>query len=212
MRKRLHREQSHSTCLSLTYLQPVCRMQSAGGRLSHSKCRRYKGFYNIPSPTDIQYVVSTKTMWVQSKFNFSDVFELQESRRHLKPYTAKAVPLHAMKALWGERYSSYSFPTSALDGGEWSAPRPGRALVPRKGPPVPTGQEAGWIPEPVWKQRVQEKSFRLCRGSNLDRPVVQPVTRLPGSPNRSFPLRIRSRRTPWNKPMLLFCMWDRVNL
>jgi hypothetical protein len=26
------------------------------------------------------------------------------------------------------RYSSYSFLTSALDGGEWSASRPGRAL------------------------------------------------------------------------------------
>jgi hypothetical protein len=32
---------------------------------------------------------------------------------------AKAVQLHAMKALGGERsYSSYSFSTSALDGGE----------------------------------------------------------------------------------------------
>jgi hypothetical protein len=31
----------------------------------------------------------------------------------------------------GERiYSSYSFMTSALDGGEWSASRPGRALAP----------------------------------------------------------------------------------
>jgi hypothetical protein len=34
----------------------------------------------------------------------------------------------------GRRYSSYSFLTSALDGGEWSASRPGRAL-----PPVPIG-------------------------------------------------------------------------
>jgi hypothetical protein len=34
----------------------------------------------------------------------------------------KAVPLHAMEALGGERkYSSYAFSTSALDGGEWSA-------------------------------------------------------------------------------------------
>jgi hypothetical protein len=34
---------------------------------------------------------------------------------------SKAVPLHAMEALGGERkYSSYSFTTSALDGGEWS--------------------------------------------------------------------------------------------
>jgi hypothetical protein len=31
---------------------------------------------------------------------------------------------------------------------------PGRTL-----PPVPTGQEAGWAPEPVWTQRLEEKSF-----------------------------------------------------
>jgi hypothetical protein len=39
---------------------------------------------------------------------------------------SKAVPLHAVVAHGGEkRYSSYSFLTSALDGGEWSASRPG---------------------------------------------------------------------------------------
>jgi hypothetical protein len=52
------------------------------------------------------------------------------------------------------------------------------ALYPRvKDPPVPIVQEAGWAPEPVWTQRLEEKSFRLCRGSNPDRPVVQPVAR-----------------------------------
>jgi hypothetical protein len=72
---------------------------------------------------------------------------------------SKAVPLHAMEALGGERrYSSYSFTTSALDGDEWSASRPGRALPPGKGPPVPIVQEAGWAPEPVWTQRLEEKS------------------------------------------------------
>jgi hypothetical protein len=45
------------------------------------------------------------------------------------------------------------FLTSALEGGEWSASRPGPAL-----PPVPTVQEAGWAPEPGWTQRVEEKS------------------------------------------------------
>jgi hypothetical protein len=44
-------------------------------------------------------------------------------------------------------------------------------------PPVPIVQEAGWAPEPVWTQRLEEKSFRLCRGSNPDRSVVQPVVR-----------------------------------
>jgi hypothetical protein len=38
-------------------------------------------------------------------------------------------------------YSSNSFMASVL--GEWSASRPGHALAPGKGPPVPTGQEAG---------------------------------------------------------------------
>jgi hypothetical protein len=49
-----------------------------------------------------------------------------------------------MEAQWERMYSSYSFTT--LDGGEWSTSRPGRALLPGKGPPLPTGQEAGWAP------------------------------------------------------------------
>jgi hypothetical protein len=57
----------------------------------------------------------------------------------------------------GERRSrSYSFLTL---GGEWSASRTG-ALYPRgKDPPVLIVQEAGWAPEPVWTQRLEEKSF-----------------------------------------------------
>jgi hypothetical protein len=47
---------------------------------------------------------------------------------------------------------------SALDGGEWSASRHGRALPPGKGSPVAIVQEAGWAPEPVWTQRIEEKS------------------------------------------------------
>jgi hypothetical protein len=69
-------------------------------------------------------------------------------------------------------YSSYSLSASALDGGEWSASRPGRAIA-----PVPVVQEAGWASAPVWTQRLEESFFRLCRGSNLDLPVVQPVAR-----------------------------------
>jgi hypothetical protein len=41
------------------------------------------------------------------------------------------------------RYSSYSFSTSALDGGEWSASRPGRALAPGKGPQYPLYRRLG---------------------------------------------------------------------
>jgi hypothetical protein len=62
-------------------------------------------------------------------------------------------------------------------GGEWLASRYGRSLAQYKGHPVPIVQEAGWATEPVWTQRLEKKSFRLCRWSNLDRPVVQPVAR-----------------------------------
>jgi hypothetical protein len=70
----------------------------------------------------------------------------------------KVVPLRSLEAHLGERrYSFYSFLTSALEGGEWSASRPGRALPPGKEPPVPIVQEAGWAPEPVWTQRLEEE-------------------------------------------------------
>ena len=39
--------------------------------------------------------------------------------------------------------------TAALEGGEWSATRPGRTLPPRKDP-VPILQQVGWAPGPVW--------------------------------------------------------------
>jgi hypothetical protein len=74
----------------------------------------------------------------------------------------------------GRRYSSYSYLTSALDGGEWSASRPGRALPPGKEPPVPIGQEAGWAAEAVWTQRLEEKSSAPVGDRT---PVVQSVVR-----------------------------------
>jgi hypothetical protein len=95
--------------------------------------------------------------------------------------TSRRQTIHRIKSREGARgersYSSYSFSTSALDEDKWSASRPGRALAPDKQPPVPILQEAGWAPEPVWTQWLQEKLFRLYRGLNVDRPVVQPVAR-----------------------------------
>jgi hypothetical protein len=58
--------------------------------------------------------------------------------------------------------------------GEWSASRPGRALLPGKEPPVPIGQEAGWASEPVWTQGLEEKSSASVRDRT---PVVQFVVR-----------------------------------
>jgi hypothetical protein len=38
---------------------------------------------------------------------------------------------------------------TALEGGEWSAARPGRTLLPGKDS-APIVEEAGWAPGPVW--------------------------------------------------------------
>jgi hypothetical protein len=87
----------------------------------------------------------------------------------------KVVPLRSIEAHLGDRrYSSYSFLNSALEGGEWSASRPGHALPPGKEPPVPTVQEAGWAPDPVWTQRLEEKSSASVGDRN---PAVQSVVK-----------------------------------
>jgi hypothetical protein len=104
---------------------------------------------------------------------FLDTNELiyNHFRSKFNPGKSKAVLLHGMEAHGGEkRYSSYSYLTSALDGGEWSASRPGRTLPPVKEPLVPTGQEAPWVPEPVWTQRLEEKSSTSVRDRT---PVAQ---------------------------------------
>jgi hypothetical protein len=77
----------------------------------------------------------------------------------------------------GERmYSSYSFMTSALDGlsGQRHAPA---ALYPGERTPGPHWTE-GWVgPRAGLDTETRGKIRCPCRGSNLDRPVVQPVAR-----------------------------------
>jgi hypothetical protein len=59
--------------------------------------------------------------------------------------TTKSSPATRHGGAWGERrYSSYSFSTSALDGGEWSASRPGRAFTPGERTPG-THCTGGWV-------------------------------------------------------------------
>jgi hypothetical protein len=83
-----------------------------------------------------------------------------------------------MQALGGERrYSSYSFTTSALDGGEWSASRPGRAFTPGERTPG-TYCTGGWVGlRTGLDTEARGKIVCPCRESNPDRPVVQPVVR-----------------------------------
>jgi hypothetical protein len=79
--------------------------------------------------------------------------------------------------LGGEEYSSYSFSTSALDGGEWSASRPGRTFTPGERTPT-THWTGGWVgPRASLDTQARGKILCPCRGSNLDRPVVQPIVR-----------------------------------
>jgi hypothetical protein len=89
----------------------------------------------------------------------------------------KAVPLHAMKALGGSKYSSYSFSTSALDAGSGQRHAPD-ALYPRgMNAQYPLYRRLGGPQSRSGHRGYRKNPFRLCRGSNLDRPVVQPVAR-----------------------------------
>jgi hypothetical protein len=91
---------------------------------------------------------------------------------HFHNSTKKGHPLRTISGAWRERrYSSYTYLTSALEGGEWSASRPGRALPPGKEPPG-THCTGGWVgPTAGMDAGVRGKILCLCRGSNPGRPV-----------------------------------------
>jgi hypothetical protein len=71
-----------------------------------------------------------------------------------------------MQALGGEVYSSYIFTNSALDGGEWSATRPGRAFTPGKRTHG-THCTGGWVgPRAGLGTEDRGKILCPCRGLN----------------------------------------------
>jgi hypothetical protein len=91
-------------------------------------------------------------------------------------YVIKSKAGGAMEALGGREDIALLILDLGSRGGEWSASRPGRALLPGKGPPVPIVQEAGCTRAGL-DTEATGKVLCLCRGSNPDGPVVQPVVR-----------------------------------
>jgi hypothetical protein len=69
---------------------------------------------------------------------------VKKVKRYSNPVTGPIWPRG-----WVEVYL-YSSMTSALEGGEWSAARAG-SILPSGKDPVPSVQEAGWAPGPVWR-------------------------------------------------------------
>jgi hypothetical protein len=93
---------------------------------------------------------------------------LQLSSEYFDVCKKQSSPATRHGGVWGKRwYSSYSFLTSALDGGEWSASRPGRDLPLGKGPG--THCTGGWVgPRAGLDTEDRGKILCPCRGSNPD--------------------------------------------
>jgi hypothetical protein len=127
----------------------------------------------------------------------------------IKADKKKSTPATYHGGAWGERKcSSYSFTTPALDEGEWSASRPGLALPPGKGPWYPLYSRLDG-PQIRFGHRCQRKFFCPCRGSNLDRPVVQPVARHYTDWATRFTIKADSLVNPSNLWYLkLIDVWD----
>jgi hypothetical protein len=68
--------------------------------------------------------------------------------------------------------------TSALDGGEWSASRPGRDLPPGIGPPRCTYWTRGWVgPRTGLYTEIRGKILLPLPGIELPCPALQSVAR-----------------------------------
>jgi hypothetical protein len=80
---------------------------------------------------------------------------------------------HSMKTFWERRYSSMHSLTSALDGGELSASRPGQ-FTPRERASS-THWIGGWVGPRAGLDTVSKKILSPRRESNTDHPVVQSV-------------------------------------
>jgi hypothetical protein len=97
---------------------------------------------------------STKFLWAFRRALHTASSELAGNSK-----AKQSSPATRHGGAWLEtRYSSYTFMTSVLDGVSGQCHFPA-AVCSGEGPPVPTVHEAGWAPEPVWTQKLEEKSF-----------------------------------------------------
>jgi hypothetical protein len=79
-----------------------------------------------------------------------------------------------MKTYWGVELWLHAFLTSALDGGEWSASRPGRFTTRERAPG--THWIGGWVGLRAVLDTVVKRKFpRPRRESNSRTPIVLPV-------------------------------------
>jgi hypothetical protein len=78
-----------------------------------------------------------------------------------------------MKTYWGVEVQRYTFLTSALDGGELSAPRPG-CFTSRERTPG-SHWIGGWVGPRAILDAVVKKILSPPRESNPRTPIVQPV-------------------------------------
>jgi hypothetical protein len=87
-------------------------------------------------------------------------------------FISKSSPATLWAGAWGERrYSSYSFLTLALVGGEWSAGRPGHAFTPGERAPG-NHCSGGWVgPRASLDAETRGKILSPCRGSNSSHPA-----------------------------------------
>ena len=79
--------------------------------------------------------------------------------------------------------------TAALEGGEWSAARPGRVLPPGKDQ-VPIVQKAGWASGPVWTGGKSRPPPGFDPGPSSPKSVAIP-TELPGPHTREIFVNIK---------------------
>jgi hypothetical protein len=117
------------------------------------------------------------------------------------------------------RYSSYSYLTSALDGGEWSASRPGRAILGERTPG--THWIGGWVgPRAGLDAGARRKILCPCRGSNPDRPArsqtlyclsyrISPYTTIIMTIS-TVKLSLWLGTTPWERILNLGTRWERM--